>query len=454
MPQARQNLEYDEGDEYLMGADEEEEEEVEEEEVRPGRMDAERGTGSDSDDESDVLDQATDTSAAQAERGKDIQGIPWEHLHFTRERYRETRLQQYKNYENLNTPHNNLDQECRTVSKNGKFYDFRYNTRAVKSTIVHFQLRNLVWATSKHDVYVMYHYAINHWSPLQRNLAEVLNLGGPILPTHEEICWAPPPPVERVQISTMCAKGELLVAGGFHGELVCKRLNSPGVAYCSRITSDNNAITNAIDVFETSSGSLRLMTSNNDSMVRVFDCNTFAILGRHEFEWPVNHTSLSPDGKLVLVVGDDPEGLIADSQSGKKVASLKGHLDFSFSSAFHPNGQIFATGNQDTTCRLWDLRYLKSSLLTLKGRIGAIRSIRFTADGRFMAMSEPADFVHIFDTKQEYKQSQEIDLFGEVAGISFSPDTEALFIGVADRTYSSLLEFNRHRHTAYLDTVW
>lgn len=42
-----------------------------------------------------------DTSAAQARRGKDIQGIPWDRLSITREKYRQTRLEQYKNYENI-----------------------------------------------------------------------------------------------------------------------------------------------------------------------------------------------------------------------------------------------------------------------------------------------------------------------------------------------------------------
>lgn len=44
-----------------------------------------------------------DTTAAQARSGKDIQGIPWDRLSITREEYRQTRLEQYKNYENI--PH-------------------------------------------------------------------------------------------------------------------------------------------------------------------------------------------------------------------------------------------------------------------------------------------------------------------------------------------------------------
>lgn len=44
---------------------------------------------------------ADDTSAEQARKGKDIQGIPWDRLSISREKYRQTRLEQYKNYENV-----------------------------------------------------------------------------------------------------------------------------------------------------------------------------------------------------------------------------------------------------------------------------------------------------------------------------------------------------------------
>jgi hypothetical protein len=68
-------------------------------------------------------------------------------------------------------------------------------------------------------------------------------------------------------------------------------------------------------------------------------------------------------------------------------------------------------------------------------------------------MAEPADFVHIFDVGSGYRRKQVVDFFGEISGISFSPDTEALFIGVHDRTYSSLLQYNRLRFYSYLDSA-
>ncbi|XP_012445751.1 uncharacterized WD repeat-containing protein C2A9.03 isoform X2 [Gossypium raimondii] len=407
----------------------------------------------DSDFEDDIESSKpkTDTSAEEARNGKDIQGIPWERLNFTRERYRQTRVREYKNYENLYGSREEMEKECLQVEKGKAFYDFQFNTRLVKSTIVHFQLRNLLWATSKHDVYLMENYSVMHWSSLLHKGEEVLNVAKPIVPNlHPGLLSQQ---LSRVQISTMVVKENLMVAGGFQGELICKYLNQSGAAFCTKLTTDDNAITNAVDVFNNPSGALRVMAANNDAKIRIFDAETFASINRYSFNWSVNNTSVSPDGKLLAVLGDSVECLIVDAQSGKVTNSLKGHLDYSFASAWHPDGHILATGNQDTSCRLWDIRNLSKSLAILKGRMGAIRGVKFTSDGRFLAIAEPADFVHIFDTKLGYVNCQEIDIFGEIAGVSFSPDTETLFVGVADRTYGSLLAYNRRRYNQYLDSM-
>ncbi|GJY94375.1 hypothetical protein Tco_0510736 [Tanacetum coccineum] len=93
----------------------------------------------DSDFEHDSDQSIADTSAEEARNGKDIQG-PWERLNFTREKYRETRLLQYKNYKNLDNSHDGLEKECKIVNKGHTFYDFQFNTRLVKLTVVHFQV--------------------------------------------------------------------------------------------------------------------------------------------------------------------------------------------------------------------------------------------------------------------------------------------------------------------------
>ncbi|XP_008794688.1 uncharacterized WD repeat-containing protein C2A9.03-like isoform X2 [Phoenix dactylifera] len=423
-----------------------------------GDMDEEyhgRGMGdSDSDDEEygQLNGKVTDTSSAQARKGEDIQGIPWDRLSITRERYRQTRLEQYKNYENIPNSGEASEKDCKPTKKGGLYYEFWRNTRSVKSTILHFQLRNLVWATSKHNVYLMSHFSVIHWSSLSCKKSEVLNVSGHVAPCEKH----PGNLLEgfsQTQVSTLAVKDKLLIAGGFQGELICKYLDRPGVSFCSRTTYDDNAITNAVEIYDSSSGAVRFMASNNDCGVRDFDMEKFQLSKHFHFEWPVNHTALSPDRKVLVIVGDDPQGLLVDAHTGKTIQVLHGHLDYSFASAWNPDGRTFATGNQDKTCRIWDARNLSKSVSVLRGNLGAIRSIRFTSDGRFMAMAEPADFVHIFDVGSGYNKQQELDFFGEISGMSFSPDTEALFVGVWDRTYGSLLQYNRRRVFSYLDSL-
>ncbi|CAK9141632.1 unnamed protein product [Ilex paraguariensis] len=477
-------------------------------------------------DDYDMLTKVTDTSSCQAKKGKDIQGIPWERLNITRESYRLTRVEQYRNYENIPLSGEAVDKECKQMEKGGNYYEFFYNSRLVKPTILHFQLRNLVWATSKHDVYLMSNYSVMHWSSITHNLSEVLNFSGHIAPT-EKHAGSLLEGFTQTQISSLAVQDNFLVAGGFQGELACKdiefpifkytmdekshtniwysslinveiepevrlyafvnfnyypreypyrrkakqrrqgstpdqffkflirafltnypflwRLDKPGVSFCTRTTYEDNAITNALDVYDSISGGIHFMASNNDCGVREYDMERFQLMNHFRFPWPVNHTSMSPDRKLFTVVGDHLDSLLVDSRNGKTVASAVGHLDYSFASAWHPDGFVFATGNQDKTCRVWDLRNLSLPIATLKKNMGAVRSIRFSSDGQFLVVAEPADFVHLYSTKADYKKRQEIDFFGEISGVSLSPDDETLYIGVWDRTYASLLQYNRRQ---------
>jgi WD40 repeat protein len=248
----------------------------------------------------------------------------------------------------------------------------------------------------------------------------------------------------RIQVSTTCARDSLVAAGGFAGELVVLDVDT-GVSASTRVTRDDNGITNAVDFFSTPGGAEALVCSNNDKATRWYDIATMKCVARHEYPWAVNYTAVGRDGTLAAVVGDTKEAWVVDTRSGKLVQTCEGHLDFSFAAAWHPDGVRFATGNQDTTARVWDIRHTGQSLAVLRGKMGAVRSLRFSSDGAFLAAAEPADFVHLYDVNSGFTKKQTLDHFGETAGVSFSPCGEALFVGVADLTYGSVLEFERSR---------
>uniref|UniRef100_A0A453B1K9 Uncharacterized protein n=1 Tax=Aegilops tauschii subsp. strangulata TaxID=200361 RepID=A0A453B1K9_AEGTS len=68
--------------------------------------------------------------------------------------------------------------------------------------------------------------SVMHWSSLLQRGTEVLHVAGQVVPkqkTHGART------LSRVQISTMALKDNLMVAGGFRGELIFKSmLTSPG----------------------------------------------------------------------------------------------------------------------------------------------------------------------------------------------------------------------------------
>ena len=68
------------------------------------------------------------------------------------------------------------------------------------------------------------------------------------------------------------------------------------------------------------------------------------------------------------------------------------------------------------------------------------------ADGKYLAVAEPADFVHIYDASTGlYEDKQSIEFIGETAGVSFDPTGDTLFIGNADDLVGSIYEFTRVR---------
>ena len=102
--------------------------------------------------------------------GLDPQGIPWNNLDTSRVEYRKSRLENYMNYENLRPEQRpasaaalQAEISSHHVESDAQFFEFESNERQLRSSIVHFQLRNLVWSTSSHDVLVTHINEIVHY---------------------------------------------------------------------------------------------------------------------------------------------------------------------------------------------------------------------------------------------------------------------------------------------------
>lgn len=77
--------------------------------------------------------------------------------------------------------------------------------------------------------------------------------------------------------------------------------------------------------------------------------------------------------------------LIWDMRSGQCVQSFEGHLSDVNSVKFHPSGDCVATGSDDSTCRLFDLRADKEvAVYSKESIIFGANSVDFSVSGRFL----------------------------------------------------------------------
>ncbi|KAI8854831.1 WD40-repeat-containing domain protein [Chytridium lagenaria] len=349
------------------------------------------------DDEFEVLQESVENGSV------DIQGINWQSCPVPRDVYRSTRIMKnLTNYTNLHVPNDEILKDMIYPRTDGFFYRFHYTNLRYKCSYGHFQLRNLIWATSSHDVFLQ---PCNEINPF-------------------------------IKITSMAAANKSLFAGGLSGDYYFKRLEPDAAIHTGKITMDPNGITNHVELNESRNGVPVAIISSNDEMTRVFDLNQLTAISEFPMPWAVNCSTLSPDKRMICIVGDERDAHIVNANSGEVEIKLSGHIDYSFACAWSPCGLYVATGNQDVTTRIYDLRNHSKSIAVLPGTYGAIRSLRFSDDGRFLAAAEPADFVHVYDFKDPGYRSQIIDFFGDIAGISFSPrDGNSLFIGNAGNIF-------------------
>jgi len=248
----------------------------------------------------------------------------------------------------------------------------------------------------------------------------------------------------------MHAMGDWVAAGGMGGELLVRRRAAGGLALATTVApgADGGGITNGVELSVGGSGRLRAVLSSNDCALREVDVATGRVSARVDLGHPVNFAAAcaaAPD--LCVVAGDSREGAVVDLRedpAGGPAVRLLGHEDFNFAAAWHPAGHLVATGGQDLSARVYDLRRGGGECAhRLGARMAAIRSLHFSSDGALLAAAEAADFVHL-QSVADWGARQEVDFFSEVSGAGFSPSGDALFVGLAEPAFGGVLEFQRH----------
>ncbi|SPO30042.1 uncharacterized protein UTRI_05881 [Ustilago trichophora] len=188
----------------------------------------------------------------------------------------------------------------------------------------------------------------------------------------------------------------------------------------SRITtatsSSPNTATTAPDL-----APIKVMVSNNDQSIKLYKLRPPkshpGAGGRIESGLPglsrnttlhystaINHSSLSPDQRTLIAVGDTPEVFIHTvSRSGEytKIATYTASSDACFSTTWSPDGSKFAVASQDGVVSVWDVRSSRRlaavSTSQASAGSGAARVVKFSPCGRFLAFTEHRNYWGVTD---------------------------------------------------------
>ncbi|KAI9304674.1 WD40-repeat-containing domain protein [Cunninghamella echinulata] len=232
-------------------------------------------------------------------------------------------------------------------------------------------------------------------------------------------------------------------AGGQRGDLTLHDLNSD---YQVITTSPSCTINNGL-CFAKHGQDIRLLVSNNDSTIRVYSVPLLQLIETIDFRTAVNHSSVSPDGSMMVSVGDDNNiHLFKLNANGhyEMTSTMAVSRDANFSVSWNHSSDKFAVASQDGTVHVWDIRsqlplckfggneHVSFSAITK----GAARCVKFTQTGAvdLLAYSEHVSHVNIIDARTfDNQQTLRVGPAGHdtpITGLAFSPDSHSMFVGL------------------------
>ncbi|KAI1430007.1 quinon protein alcohol dehydrogenase-like superfamily [Xylaria sp. FL1777] len=369
----------------------------------------------------------------------DLQGINWQDLGVSRSSARKCRAKTFRNYTNK-PDSDSWDTSIpdRLLRRHENYFRFRSMDLRTDVRLLHFQLRNVLGCASRTAVYYpCVSGTVRELDPTTGHVKTAMKFKNN----------------EDASISTLAAEEGILITGGFYGTYRYRPLETEGECYYDgRLTDHVSGITNHVQINSSRRSSTPLATfASNDYGFRVVDLARNEIILDKMYNHAVNCTALSPDKRLRVMVGDVQDTLIVEAETGKILLSLEGHRDYGFACDWAPDGWTLATGNQDKSIRIWDARKWRNSngesisVAVMRSEMAGVRSLRFSPLGsgkRLLLAAEEADVINIIDA-QTFDSKQTIDVFGELAGVSFTSAGQEIVALSSDPVRGGILSLER-----------
>jgi pre-mRNA-processing factor 19 len=178
------------------------------------------------------------------------------------------------------------------------------------------------------------------------------------------------------------------------------------------------------------------VTSSADQTVRVWRASSaeeVVVIKAHSKT--VEDISLHPTGKFVLSCSADNTWALSDLRSGEVLFSVKDE-DANAKGLnriqVHPDGLILAVGTGSGVVRIWDLKQ-RAVLASFEGHQGPITALAFSENGYFLASGSEDSSVILWDLRhQKSVKNVSFDAGFEVNALDFDYSGTYLAVGGSD----------------------
>ncbi|KAK4307424.1 hypothetical protein Pmani_020813 [Petrolisthes manimaculis] len=182
----------------------------------------------------------------------------------------------------------------------------------------------------------------------------------------------------------------------------------------------------------------QILTGSGDSTCALWDVESGLMLQSfHGHQGDVMALDLAPSetGNTFVSGGCDKMALIWDMRTGQCVQSFEGHESDINSVKFYPSGDAIATGSDDATCRLFDLRADREvAVYTKESIIFGVNSVDFSVSGRLLFAGYNDYTVNVWDTLKCHRLTILYGHENRVSCLKMSPDGTAISTGSWDFT--------------------
>lgn len=178
---------------------------------------------------------------------------------------------------------------------------------------------------------------------------------------------------------------------------------------------------------------LRAVVGGNNLPVAVYDLEkatkpVFTI----PVEFYVNQLCLDQQCHSVAVVYDALQVEVFDLRSRDRTHVLHGHKDYNFTVDYHSNQTSIATGGQDCSTRIWDLR-MNQCTHVLPSKLSASSFVKYLRNSSYLFVGENLSYMSCYSVGRDYQVGTTLDFFGDLVGADGCEETGELFCGIGNK---------------------